>query len=132
MQKSSKYGQNDKNQQNRSSLCSHCSAVYGDILIVKVVLELYRPVKKILLSCQPSSTKLALVNFLKNSQKLEKLKISRFFFHFLTVVFAHYLQNQLTDFQTDFFWWSALPRRMLAIMGFGLLLPKAAEKLAKN
>ena len=63
---------NDKNQQNRSSLCSHCSAVYGGILIVKVVLELYRPGKKILLSCQPSSTKLALVNLLKTSKKMEK------------------------------------------------------------
>ena len=37
---------NYKNQQNGSSLCTHCSAVYGDILIVKVVLELYRPGEK--------------------------------------------------------------------------------------
>ena len=63
---------NYKNQQNGSSLCTHCSAVYGDILIVKVVLELYRPGEKILWSCQPSSTKLALVNFLKNSEKIGK------------------------------------------------------------
>ena len=46
MQKPSKYGKNDKNQQSGSSLCTHCSAVYGDILIVKVVLELYRPREK--------------------------------------------------------------------------------------
>ena len=46
MQKPSKYGKNDKNQQNGSSLCTHCSAVFGDILIVKVVLELYRPEEK--------------------------------------------------------------------------------------
>ena len=72
MQKPSKYGKKDKNQQSGSSLCTHCSAVYGDILIVKVVLELYRPGKKILLSCQPSSTKLALVNFFKNGQKMVK------------------------------------------------------------
>ena len=51
---------------------TYCSAVYGGILIVKVVLELYRPGEKILWSCQPSSTKLALVNFLKNGQKIGK------------------------------------------------------------
>ena len=72
MQKPSKYGKNDKNQQSGSSLCTHCSAVYGDILIVKVVLELYRPGEKILWSCQPSSTKLAILNFLKNRQKMVK------------------------------------------------------------
>ena len=37
---------NYKNQQNGSSLCTHCSAVYDDILILKVVLELDRPRKK--------------------------------------------------------------------------------------
>ena len=72
MQKPSKYGKKDKNQQSGSSLCTHCSAVYGDILIVKVVLELYRPGEKILWSCQPSSTKLAFVNFLKKSKKIGK------------------------------------------------------------
>ena len=51
---------------------TYCSAVYGGILIVKVVLELYRPGEKILWSCQPSSTKLALVNFFKNGQKMVK------------------------------------------------------------
>ena len=72
MQKPSKYGKKDKNQQSGSSLCTHCSAVYGDILIVKVILKLYRPGEKILWSCQPSSTKLALVNFLKIGQKKVK------------------------------------------------------------
>ena len=72
MQKPSKYGKNDKNQQSRSSLCTHCSAVYGDILIVKVVLELYRPGEKILSRCQPSSIKLDLADFLKNGQKMVK------------------------------------------------------------
>ena len=41
-------------------------------MIVKVVLELYRPGEKILWRCQPSSTNLALVNFLKNGQKMVK------------------------------------------------------------
>ena len=63
---------NEKNQQNGSSLCTHCSAICGCILIVKVVLELYRPGEKILWRCQPSSTNLALVNFLKSSQKMVK------------------------------------------------------------
>ena len=63
---------NDKNQRNGSSLCTHCSAIHGGILKVKVVLELYRPGKKILWRCQPTSTKLASVNFLKNSQKIGK------------------------------------------------------------
>ena len=51
---------------------TYCSAVYGGILIVKVVLELYRPGEKILWRCQPSSTKLALADFLKNVQKMVK------------------------------------------------------------
>ena len=72
LKNSQKLEKNDKIQQNGSSLYTHCSAVYGDILIVKVFLDLYRPVEKILWSCQPSSTKLALVNFLKNRQKMVK------------------------------------------------------------
>ena len=60
---------NDKNQQNWLSLCTHCSAVHGGILKVKVDLELYRPGEKILGRCQPSSTKLALADFLKNCKK---------------------------------------------------------------
>ena len=63
---------NDKIQQNGSSLYTHCSAVYGGILIVKVVLDLYRPGEKILWSCQPSSTKLAIVNFWKTVKKWYK------------------------------------------------------------
>ena len=63
---------NEKNWQNGSSLCTHCSAICGCILIVKVVLELYRPGEKILWRCQPSSTNLGLVNFLKNGQKMVK------------------------------------------------------------
>ena len=66
MQKPSKYGKNDKNQQNGSSLCTHSTAVNACILLLKVVLEPYEHGKKILGSCQPSSTKLALANFLKN------------------------------------------------------------------
>ena len=64
---------NEKNQQNGSSLCTYCSANCGCILVVKVVLELYRPGEKILLRCQPSSIKLALADFLKNSQKMVKM-----------------------------------------------------------
>ena len=63
---------NDKNQQNWSSFCTYCSAVYGGILIVKVVLELYEHGEKILWKCQPSSIKLALADFLKNVQKMVK------------------------------------------------------------
>ena len=63
---------NQKNQQNWSSLCTYCSAIYGGILKVKVVLELYEHGEKILWMCQPSSTKLALVDFLKNCQKMVK------------------------------------------------------------
>ena len=63
---------NEKNQQNGSSLCTHCSAICGCILVVKVVLELYRPGEKILSRCQPSSIKLALADFLKNGQKMVK------------------------------------------------------------
>ena len=63
---------NEKNQQNGSSLCTHCSAICGFILTVKVVLELYRPGEKILSMCEPSSIKLDLADFLKNSQKMVK------------------------------------------------------------
>ena len=69
---SQKMVKNTKNQQNWSSLSTYCSAVYGGILKVKVVLELYRPGKKILWSCQPSSSKLAFAEFLKNCQKMVK------------------------------------------------------------
>ena len=53
-------------------MCTHCSAVHGGILKVKVDLELYRPGEKILWKCQPSSIKLALADFLKNVQKMVK------------------------------------------------------------
>ena len=61
-----------KKQQNWLSLCTHCSAVHGGILKVKVDLELYRPGEKILWKCQPSSTKLTLADFLKNCKKRVK------------------------------------------------------------
>ena len=63
---------NEKNQQNGSSLCTHCSAICGCILVVEVVLELYEHGEKILWKCQPSSIKLALADFLKNIQKMVK------------------------------------------------------------
>ena len=56
-------------------MCTHCSAVHGGILKVKVDLELYRPGEKILWKCQPSSTKLALADFLKNCKKKGKKMI---------------------------------------------------------
>ena len=63
---------NDKNQQNGSSLCTHCSAVFGDILIVKVVLELYRPEEKYSEVVNLLAQSWLLWIFWKTAKKLEK------------------------------------------------------------